>query len=610
MKKNYFGYLVVILIIVSFFISTAVSIDSLQTVMSSHEESYAKVIASSIYDNLNKELQRPLNVGQTMAHDSFLISLLKQESELSDTEMEEAMQEYLCSLTDGMGITSAFVVSADSLKYYTQAGLNKVVDPQNDEYDIWYSLFLEQNIDYDFDIDIDENHQDEWRVFVDNRIEDENGNLLGVCGVSVVVDELQKELLEAQDEYQVRITLVDDDGQVQIDVDNINIENTVLKDLDLDKSQPDYAYQKVNEGYVITKYMEGLGLYLVIGSDNPNLSVSFEDMISDTVVTMFAILTLLVLVVILVLKRGNHATVIQAKTSGLISLSNIYVSMHLIDIENDRIVEIKSNEIINSFIDKKTQTASQQLHNAMAGMTSESYREGILQFVDLSTLPKRLKGNRTLSYEFMGKRNGWCRARFIVEGNDLEHVSHVIYAVEVIDKEKRREKELLKLSQTDQLTGIYNRGYGEKEIAECLLKKQSGMMLLLDVDNFKMVNDTYGHDVGDKVLIAIARALEDVFGEDDIIMRLGGDEFSVYTSEIDNEEDGKERIEELFGIVETIELPELKGETIHISVGVSLYDGNKRISFGEIYKQVDMMLYESKKVKGSRCTFYHEVQEV
>ena len=61
MKKNYFAYLVVILIIVSFIISTAVSIDSLQTVMSSHEESYAKVIAGSIYDNLNQELQRPLN---------------------------------------------------------------------------------------------------------------------------------------------------------------------------------------------------------------------------------------------------------------------------------------------------------------------------------------------------------------------------------------------------------------------------------------------------------------------------------------------------------------------------------------------------------------------
>ena len=610
MKKNYFAYLVVILIIVSFIISTAVSIDSLQTVMSSHEEAYAKVIAGSIYDNLNQELQRPLNVGQTMAHDSFLISLLEQEPDLSDEEMEETVQKYLCSLTDGMDFTSAFVVSADSLKYYTQAGMNKVLDLQNDEYDIWYSNFLEQNIDYDFDIDIDENNRNEWLVFVDNRIEDEDGNLLGVCGVSVVVDELQKELVEAQDKYQVRITLINDDGLVQIDVDNINIKNTVLNNLDLDASQLDYQYQKVNEGYVITKYMEGLGLYLVVASDNPSLSVSFKDMISDTVVSIFAILTFLVLVVILVLNRGNRAMILQAKTSGLISLSNIYLSMHLINIEKERIVEIKSNEIINSFIDKKTQTASQQLHNAMAGMTSEPFREGILQFVDLSTLPERLRGNRTLSYEFVGKSNGWCRARFIVEGNDLEHVSHVIYAVEVIDKEKRREKELLKLSQTDQLTGIHNRGYGEKEIAECLLKKQRGMMLLLDVDSFKAVNDTYGHDVGDKVLIAIARALEEVFGKDDIIMRLGGDEFSVYASEIDNEEDGNERIEVLFRIVESIDLPELKGETIHISVGASLYDGNERISFEEIYKQVDMMLYESKKIKGCRCTFYHEKPEV
>ena len=107
-------------------------------------------------------------------------------------------------------------------------------------------------------------------------------------------------------------------------------------------------------------------------------------------------------------------------------------------------------------------------------------------------------------------------------------------------------------------------------------------------------------------MIAIARALEEVFGKDDIIMRLGGDEFSVYASEIDNEEDGNERIEVLFRIVESIDLPELKGETIHISVGASLYDGNERISFEEIYKQVDMMLYVSKKIKGCRCTFYHK----
>ena len=57
----------------------------------------------------------------------------------------------------------------------------------------------------------------------------------------------------------MRITLINDDGLVQIDVDNINIKNTVLNNLDLDESQLDYQYQKVNEGYVITKYMEGLG---------------------------------------------------------------------------------------------------------------------------------------------------------------------------------------------------------------------------------------------------------------------------------------------------------------------------------------------------------------
>lgn len=93
---------------------------------------------------------------------------------------------------------------------------------------------------------------------------------------------------------------------------------------------------------------------------------------------------------------------------------------------------------------------------------------------------------------------------------------HVVYAVEVIDAEKRKENRLLYLSETDLMTGIRNRGSGEKAITDLIKEGTKGLMCLLDCDKFKNVNDTYGHVVGDAVIIAVARSLQSVCREHDI----------------------------------------------------------------------------------------------
>lgn len=90
------------------------------------------------------------------------------------------------------------------------------------------------------------------------------------------------------------------------------------------------------------------------------------------------------------------------------------------------------------------------------------------------------------------------------------------------------ENHLLYLSKTDLLTNIYNRGHGEKAISDLIESKQLGMFILFDVDKFKLLNDRYGHHIGDEVLIAVADALSKTVSEGDIAMRLGGDEFAAY----------------------------------------------------------------------------------
>ena len=122
------------------------------------------------------------------------------------------------------------------------------------------------------------------------------------------------------------------------------------------------------------------------------------------------------------------------------------------------------------------------------------------------------------------------------------NLRYVLYAVECIDEEKKKENHLLYLAQTDLMTGIFNRGHGEKMISGLLSEQKAGLFCLFDVDKFKNVNDKYGHMVGDKVLVAIAEALQKVKRNQDIIMRLGGDEFAAYFVDIISEEDASQII--------------------------------------------------------------------
>ena len=99
----------------------------------------------------------------------------------------------------------------------------------------------------------------------------------------------------------------------------------------------------------------------------------------------------------------------------------------------------------------------------------------------------------------------------------------------MVDKLEQAERELTHLAQVDFLTNTWNRRYftklAESEIARCHELSQPLSLLLLDVDNFKIINDTYSHLVGDQVLIQIGELIRQIIRENDLLGRYGGDEF-------------------------------------------------------------------------------------
>ena len=172
----------------------------------------------------------------------------------------------------------------------------------------------------------------------------------------------------------------------------------------------------------------------------------------------------------------------------------------------------------------------------------------------------------------------------------------------IVNDAKEKEK-LIVLSETDQMTGLLNRMSGELKVEDSLKNGKGGLFILLDIDHFKSFNDTFGHDVGDKVIINVANCLKSAFREHDIVFRLGGDEFSAYAAEVHDKKVAQSIINRFIDNLKTIVIPELGDTSITASIGAIILQEGEKADFADNYKLIDKGVYESKKVKGSHVTF-------
>ena len=148
-------------------------------------------------------------------------------------------------------------------------------------------------------------------------------------------------------------------------------------------------------------------------------------------------------------------------------------------------------------------------------------------------------------------------------------------------------------SEHDPLTGIYNRRGGEEKIRECIDEGIGGTLILIDIDDFKHVNDTYGHTMGDEVLSAVSMTLSSSFRSSDVIMRIGGDEFVVYAPGLLNYFfiDGK--LQQLNAKMREITCSAGK-DNITVSMGAVINDGSYP-DYESMFNEADALLYEMKR---------------
>lgn len=156
-------------------------------------------------------------------------------------------------------------------------------------------------------------------------------------------------------------------------------------------------------------------------------------------------------------------------------------------------------------------------------------------------------------------------------------------------------------SKHDLLTGLFNKRSFEDEVKTALKNKKPddvSVLLILDFDNFKHVNDNYGHQIGDEVLKAFALILERAFRTTDIIGRVGGDEFMVFMPNLSA--DFVRRADEISTEI-LHELAILKiGTAQHFSCSIGIGTDAGNYDFNKLYKLADKALYESKE-RGKAC---------
>ncbi len=380
-------------------------------IIKSSETETLPLISDNIYSEIKGDLIDPINVSSLMSNDAFLINwVLRGEDNIPE------IQEYLRLIKNRYGYTSTFFVSEKTHNYYYSDGILKTIS-EDDSHDVWYYNFVGMSNAVELDVDTDEAKNGTLTVFINHRLEKEDGELLGVTGVGLQLNEISEHIRHYENLYHHKIYIVDQNGLIQIDSDRNRIEAENITEL------------------------------------NGIKDVSAK-----------------------ILSAGEEATIVEYQDgNGFKTVSSRFIpefGWYLI-VEKDQ-------------------------ESALAGA--------------------RRSMNRN----------------FILGGLIALLISLLINGIM-----KRYNRQLEQRASSDDLTNLLNRrAFMEnlaREVASMNRYGYSSAILMLDIDEFKAINDQFGHIAGDTILVKIVNIIQDSLRGSDFMGRWGGDEFIACLTRVDRE---------------------------------------------------------------------------
>ena len=212
-----------------------------------------------------------------------------------------------------------------------------------------------------------------------------------------------------------------------------------------------------------------------------------------------------------------------------------------------------------------------------------------------------------LQADILNKGKRWWRAHILSMTDGTDKVYSIVGMLQDIQEERDRqsmqndlEDALRRRAETDDLTGLYNKVTAQDKIKELLTRQVPGMhsaLLILDVDNFKHINDTMGHLFGDSFLREAAGVIKKCFREDDILGRFGGDEFVVFIAQHGDKRLVERKSRQILRGFNRITVESM--EQVSCSIGAVIISSDMT-DYDTAFKQADSALYESKR-RGKNC---------
>ncbi len=381
--------------------------------------------------------------------------------------------------------------------------------------------------------------------------------------------------------------------------------------------------------YFIAFQLITLGLFFIYNSDMLSVDdhkITIQQIVLPIVLlgTFYAVLVFMISLVTndsykkIIEELENKIDENELITQALFGLTNMIIEFN---VTQDKIIRVLAD---NRLIDTEENLSYTNFFNDdIFPRLYYKDNDNIIQMSAKNIKSEFLKGVNELSFEYRANKIDltkstdvkdtvgnddfiWYRMMFISKEDETTKDIISICTIDEIEEEKQAEITLKNKSQRDSLTGAYNKGAIKAKVEKYLLYNKQGALFVFDIDNFKGVNDTFGHAFGDEVLCDVYEIISGIFREGDYVARFGGDEFVVFVKgEIPKHTLNTISKRLCDALEKTYEGEDGKTVDISTSIGIALVN-NTDISYEDLFKFADKALYQSKNLGKNTFTIHNE----
>lgn len=373
-----------------------------------------------------------------------------------------------------------------------------------------------------------------------------------------------------------------------------------------------FTFQYKNEERVSFYRPVNIGNYYIFTTTNSAYIKNRATEISENIFLMVFEMAVAAFVLFFGIYRNNKFMHEKLKKSHKEVLSSVKMIEIAIEESNQYIFEydirtkilkrkagVKNTLFSKEFIENVPESIIES--GIIADSSIENFKDMFARIKDESSIEKMIKvqkENNSYWFEVKIKSIYDENNKIINTVGVVDDITDIKLQEELLEVGNKEKLELKKRAERDGLTGLYNVAALNTKVSEVLNHRNQNpgphLFVLIDLDNFKEINDNFGHQYGDKVLTEVAQILQNMFRRDDIVARLGGDEFVVFLVNAASYEVMKPLFQQLCDKLSRTYTQNDISVKISASLGISVAP-EQGTTFKELYKKSDMALYQVKK---------------